>query len=246
MSTMPLVAVSIARGVWHESGVRVHYLPEAYTRALIDSGMTPVFVPVTIDDDSLRSIYERVDGIVLAGGGDVHPWRLGLTDSDPDAAHAIEIDVSRDETEITLARWAYEDDKPLLGICRGIQVMNVALGGSLILDIPSQVGETVTHQKENTPYWRRAILHDVEIEDHSRLAEAVGGETLAVNSIHHQAIKTAADPLKVTARAGDGVIEGVEDANRRFFLGVQWHPEEIFYDSPRMRALFQSFGDVMR
>jgi putative glutamine amidotransferase len=133
-----------------------------------------------------------------------------------------------------------------LGICRGIQVMNVALGGSLILDIPSQVGDSVRHQVGSTPQWRRAFLHDVEVTRQSRLAEAVGPDTLAVNSIHHQAIKTVADGLQATAYASDGVIEGVEDANRRFFLGVQWHPEEIFEDSPRMQALFQSFGDVMR
>jgi putative glutamine amidotransferase len=143
-------------------------------------------------------------------------------------------------------RLAHQNDKPLLGICRGIQVMNVAMGGTLILDIPAQVGDAVTHQVESTPKWRKAILHDVEIDSQSRLAEAVGAETLPVNSIHHQAVKMVAKSLRVTACASDGVIEGLEDPTRRFFLGVQWHPEEIYFDSPRMQALFQSFGDVMR
>jgi putative glutamine amidotransferase len=89
-------------------------------------------------------------------------------------------------------------------------------------------------------------MHDVEIDSQSRLAEAVGAETLPVNSIHHQAVKMVANSLRVTACASDGVIEGLEDPTRRFFLGVQWHPEEIYFDSPRMLALFLSFGDVMR
>jgi putative glutamine amidotransferase len=219
----------------------VHYLPEAYTQALSASGMTPVFIPATISKDALRDIFDRVDGIVLAGGGDVHPCHFGIHES----SLALEIDKARDSTEFALVRWAHQDDKPLLGICRGVQVMNVAMGGTLILDIPSQVGENIRHLVDSTPQWRRAILHDVEIERQSRLAEAVGGETLAVNSIHHQAVKKVADSLRVTAWAGDGVIEGVEDASRRFFLGVQWHPEEIYAESPRMQALFQSFGDAM-
>ena len=243
---MPLVAVSIPRGVWFQSGVDVHYLPEAYTKALSASGMIPVFVPATLSEDALRAVFERADGIVLAGGGDVHPRYMGMDTSDPESTHAIGIDEARDHSEITLVRWAHQEDKPLLGICRGVQVMNVALGGSLILDIPSQVGEAVRHQVDTTPQWRRAILHDVEVAGQSRLADALGAETLAVNSIHHQAIKTVAEGLQATAYASDGVIEGVEDANRRFFLGVQWHPEEIYFDSPRMQALFQSFGDVMR
>jgi putative glutamine amidotransferase len=243
---MPLVAVSIARGVWQKSGVNVHYLPEAYTQALSASGMTPVFIPASISEDSLRDVFDRVDGVVLAGGGDVNPCFMGMDESDPDTIHAIEIDDARDQTEFSLVRLAHQNDKPLLGICRGIQVMNVAMGGTLILDIPAQVGDAVTHQVESTPKWRKAILHDVEIDSQSRLAEAVGAETLPVNSIHHQAVKMVANSLRVTACASDGVIEGLEDPTRRFFLGVQWHPEEIYFDSPRMQALFQSFGDVMR
>ena len=246
MSSMPLVAVSIARGVWYESGVDVHYLPEAYTRALTASGITPVFIPATIDQDALRTVYERVDGVLLAGGGDVHPCHMGMDEANPETVHAIEIDDARDQTEMALVRWAYAEDKPLFGICRGIQVMNVALGGSLVLDIPALVGDTVTHQVDTTPKWRRAMLHEVDVAQDSRLAGIVGGGPLTVNSIHHQAVKTAAEPLKVTACAPDGVIEGIEDPARRFFLGVQWHPEEIYADSPQMQALFRAFGDVMR
>jgi putative glutamine amidotransferase len=143
---MPLVAVSIARGVWQKSGVNVHYLPEAYTQALSASGMTPVFIPASISEDSLRDVFDRVDGVVLAGGGDVNPCFMGMDESDPDTIHAIEIDDARDQTEFSLVRLAHQNDKPLLGICRCIQVMNVAMGGTHILDIPAQVGDAVKHQ----------------------------------------------------------------------------------------------------
>lgn len=246
MAGTPLVGVTIARGIWHSSRVPVHYTPEAYTRALCAADMIPLLIPATLDEAALRRIYERVDGILLTGGGDVHPRFSCFDAAAPETHHAADIDESRDVTEFKLTQWAFEDDKPLLGICRGVQVLNVALGGTLIMDIPAQVGTRVTHQEYELSRDRAKFLHEVRLEPQSCLATLVGNGQFAVNSIHHQAIDVPADRLCPTAYAPDGVIEAVEAPEKRFFLGVQWHPEEIYPTSPASQQLFQSFARSMR
>jgi putative glutamine amidotransferase len=243
MPSMPLVAVSMSRGFPKNNGVPMHYLSEAYTNALIASGIIPLLIPSTIAVEGLRAIYERVDGIVLSGGGDMHPSCLGMDANDAEATFANDIDEQRDAIEINLTRWAYDDDKPLLGICRGHQVLNVALGGSLVMDIPAAIGTTVPHRVDSTPQWRRAFLHSVTVSEGTRLASILGEGEIRVNSIHHQAVKGLGEGLQAVAIAPDGVIEAVEIPQARFFVGVQWHPEEI-YDA--MKPLFESFAAVMR
>jgi putative glutamine amidotransferase len=243
---MPLIAVSMTRGTRQETGVPMTFLYEAYTRALGASGVTPLLIPSTLGEDALRELYERVDGIVLTGGGDVNPSCSGLEAADDEFALATEIDESRDFTEMTLARWAYEEDKPLFGICRGHQVMNVALGGTLLMDIPHEVGTAVTHSLGSLQPDRMKLLHTVEVENGSCLSKAVGSGTVSVNSIHHQAVRDLAPGLHATAHAPDGIIESIEAPGARYFLGVQWHPEELFENHPAMRALFQSFADSLR
>ena len=240
-----LVAITSMRETRQYNGAQVGttFLFDAYLYALSTCGLTPIIVPPILDEESLRRIYQGVDGIVLSGGGDMHPRFL---DTSPEEnTYAEEIDEARDETELRLVRWAFEDDKPLFGICRGQQVMNVALGGSLIMDIPAQIGETVPHQVHNDPQRRFKLLHDIQIEPQTKIASILGAGTLSTNSIHHQAVKDIAPPLQCTSTAPDGIIESLEAPEARFFLGVQWHPEEIYTRHPKMHLLFQAFADTL-
>jgi putative glutamine amidotransferase len=174
--------------------------------------------------DPVDAVVGSCAGLLLTGGADIDPGRYG------EVRHATVagIDAARDEYEIALVRAALAADLPVLAICRGLQLLNVAAGGSLIQDIPSQVGTSVPHQVGHPP---DAIAHDVSIVPGSRLAGlmsgAVGGGRLAVNSRHHQAVRRLADRFAITAEAPDGVIEAFERPDARFCVAVQWHPENF-------------------
>jgi putative glutamine amidotransferase len=205
------------------------------------AGGLPVLVPVGVDDDTLRGIYERLDGVLLPGGGDIDSGHWG------EALHptVYGLDPARDRTEMTLARWATEDDRPIFGICRGHQVFNVALGAPLIQDIPSQFTSELTHNNF-MPIPRTHLAHVVAIEPASQLARIVGAtNAVQVNSIHHQAVRTPAPGLAVTAVSPDGLIEATEMPGKRFVLTVQWHPEDLSSDD-RMFNLFREFVRAAR
>ena len=171
----------------------------------------------------------------MSGGGDIAPEIYGET------AHPAtnEIEADRDRVELALARWVVEKEKPFLAICRGIQVLNVALGGTLVQDIPSEVPDALEHSFERGIVERNYHAHPVKIAADSRLAQVMRTEIAQTNSWHHQAIKQVAAQLKITATAPDGVIEAVEVPGRRFAIGVQWHPEWMFEDQPEQRRLFE-------
>ena len=212
-----------------------------YVRSINDAGGVPVMVPVTIDAESLRSLYDSADGVMLTGGADLDPAVFG------EEPHPLTkgVDADRESAETLLARWAVDDDKPVLGICRGVQQLNVALGGSLIQDIPSQQPSTLEHSAGKLSPARDYVAHTICVEPHSRLAEALGlgeaGGEVGVNSFHHQALKRVSDRLQITSRATDGIIESVEMPDRRFVVGVQWHPEEMSAGRADMMRLFVSF-----
>ncbi len=206
-----------------------------YTRALDLNGGTPFFVPLQLSEPSLRAIYERMDGLLLAGGEDVHPREYG----EEVAAYCGEIDEMRDAAELTLARWALREQKPILAICRGIQLLNVAAGGSLFQDIETQHPDPIAHRWNKEAQQDR--WHPVVIDEGTRLARAFGATQLDVNSAHHQALKQVADDLHVIARASDEIIEAVEGANGAFVLGVQFHPERMLEREPRAHGIFREF-----
>jgi gamma-glutamyl-gamma-aminobutyrate hydrolase PuuD len=187
--------------------------------------------------DRPEDVIRSVDGLLLAGGGDVLPSIYG------EAAHPTysAAEPGRDDYELELARRAVEADLPLLAICRGIQVLNVARGGSLVQDIPDEVGSTVNHTHRESPV---TIAHEVWITEGSLLDrlmhENLEGDSCLVNSRHHQAPKRLGTGLAVSATAPDGVIEAIEDPSRRFCLGVQWHPEN-FYRTGEFRPIFEGF-----
>ena len=187
--------------------------------------------------DRPAEVVASADGILLPGGGDVQPSFYGATPHQTfDAAEA-----GRDEFELELARRASAADVPLLAICRGIQVLNVARGGTLVQDIPDELRTALNHSLREPSF---AIAHDIWISDGSLLerlmSDRLESDTCPVNSRHHQSIKDVGEGLVVSATAPDGVIEAVEDPARRFLLGVQWHPEN-FYRTGEFRELFEAF-----
>jgi putative glutamine amidotransferase len=235
MPSMPLIGVSIKRirpGMMDDQLLAVR---PSYPHAVARGGGLPALIPLHLDDRTLRAFYDRMDGIVLSGGGDVHPDTYRAARS-PYTTGIIE---ERDRTELQLARWAVEDDKPLLAICRGLQILNVALGGTLIQDILDEVPNAMRHESPNDNYDR--IMHQVDVILGSKVYAALGDQAhLGVNSLHHQALKEVAAPLEITACAPDGIIEGVEHPDRRFVVGVQWHPEAMVDQHPPMLRLFES------
>jgi putative glutamine amidotransferase len=208
---------------------------QSYVRALSAAGCAPVLIPLLSDDERLHAIYERLDGIVFPGGADVAPSEYGEEPID----NLNVIEPERDRTELTLARWAYEDNLPILGICRGQQLLNVALGGSLYQDLRHQGVNEVEHAEAHGR-GRTALIHHVRLDPDSRLAQLIDETSLDVNSLHHQAVKAVAPRLRVTGKSDDGVVEALESDDRRFLIAVQWHPEEID-EVPWVRRLFSGF-----
>lgn len=193
-----------------------------------------------MDPDWSRTILERADALVLTGGEDVDPARYG------EAPHPAlgRISEERDAAEISLVQTARELRLPTLAICRGAQILNVALGGTLIQDIPSQVGTEINHDPDSP---RTSHSHSVEVATDSRLGRTLGVTRMDVNSVHHQAIQRVAPTLRVVATAPDGVIEGVETApdDPWWCVGVQWHPEDMFERSELDARLFSALAGAI-
>jgi putative glutamine amidotransferase len=217
----------------------VFRLREDYVRAVETAGGLPLVLAPGRPEDA-ADLLDHVSALVLTGGADIDPSLYGESRR-PEVKAVFR---ERDQFEIALCREALRRDLPLLAICRGHQVLNVATGGTLIQDIPSQVGGALNHDPD-TERWQPA--HDVRILPGTRLREILGRDRIAVNSIHHQSIKTPGRGLVVSASAvGDDVIEGIEAPGRRFVLGVQWHPE-AFWDQPQdFQSLFAALAGASR
>lgn len=219
---------------------RCWVMSQQYVRVLVGAGAVPWIIPlIRSDEDTLRAIYDRLDGVFLPGGVDLHPSSY----AEEPTAHCGRTDPDRDWTELTLTRWALADKKPLLAVCRGVQVVNVAAGGTVHQDLAAQVPGTIKHDyfPSQGTYTRDLLVHDVRIPEGTRLARLLGTGTLRVNSMHHQGIKRVAPGLRPNAFAPDGLIEGLESPNGHFLLGVQWHPEALVERDPAMGRLFGAF-----
>ena len=206
-----------------------------YIESLRRAGAVPVVIPP--QPENARELVESLDGILLAGGDDCDPAVYG-----EEKHPTVEpMDVRRQESDLTLAKVARQRGIPTLGICLGVQVMNVAAGGTLIQDIESQLETEIEHVSEPEDRAR----HDVLIENDTRLASILGINEINVNSSHHQAINKIGEGLNVTAHAPDGIVEGLEDPRHPFYVGVQWHPE----DMPREESaskIFRAFVEAAR
>jgi putative glutamine amidotransferase len=214
-------------------GVRIPFL-----ESIIEAGGTPLIIPLCKPGIWLDELYQELDGVLLPGGGDIHPRRFAQ-DIHPKTGPICEL---RDEIELILAKKCAIDKKPLLGICRGVQVMNVALGGTLIQDIPDQTKSKVNHRQDSDDKFLDATGHDVVIEPNSMLAKLVGKVRAGVNSFHHQAIDRLGHNLRSVAASSDDLIEAVELDNHPFYLGVQWHPELMWQKAEAgFLNIFQAF-----
>jgi putative glutamine amidotransferase len=239
MTNFPLIGLTATR-VKNEKGPASVRISEKYTQAVCLAGGVPVILPFDLREERFQDLVTRLDGILFTGGGDVHPERYGsrmhpLVDS---------VDRERDRVEIALARAAQRLGKPFFGICRGIQVINVALGGTLYEDVLEQMPGAQPHAY-SSEWPRNHLAHPVQVSPDSRLAQILGGETVRVNSLHHQGVCRLAPDARPTAWAPDGLVEAIEFPDHPYGLAVQWHPEWLQELAP-MRALFSAFVEAAK
>jgi putative glutamine amidotransferase len=221
-------------------------LNQSYSQALMQAGAVPVILPnLTEDAEMVTQTLARLDGLLLSGGWDISPTRYGESPLN----ETVKVDEKRDQAEFAFLYAALERGMPLLAICRGIQALNVARGGTLYQDIPTQIATPLQHQQTQPRY---IPTHTVAVEPDSRLAQIVGATCIQTNSMHHQAVREIGEGLRVTARAEDGVIEALEVPQHRFVVAVQFHPEELALSSDNnesalaSRALFRAFIEACR
>ena len=231
----PLIGITAA---YDDRRAGFHSFRQDYVRAVELGGGLPVIVAPLRDPKDAPRFLERLDGLVLSGGSDVDPALYGQAPR-PELGKVVR---ERDDFELALTRAALERDLPILAICRGQQVLNVATGGTLIQDIPSTVKRGGGHDARSER-WERS--HEVRIEPGSRLHRMLGRDRVDVNSFHHQAVDELGRGLVVSARSPvDGIIEGVELPGRRFVIGVQWHPESFWNQAESFQGLFTALAEA--
>jgi putative glutamine amidotransferase len=214
-----------------------------YLLTLESVGAVPWLIPLLEDEDVLRQIYDRLDGIFLGGGVDLDPASYGAAREEA----CGNTDLDRDRVELLLARWAEADGKPVFGVCRGMQILNVVAGGTLIQDFAVSMPHLLKHDYFPTDgHARDYLAHDVALAPDSRLASAFGRTRVMVNSMHHQGVARLGAGLVATAHAADGLIEAVEGLGGEFRVGVQWHPEMLIDSGDGTRRLFEAFIDAAR
>ena len=216
----------------------------AYVASVEGAGAVPLPIPMLVSRDHLRQLFLMCDALLLPGGADVDPARYGES---VDGACDVAADPELDEHELTLTRWALDADLPLLAICRGTQLLNVALGGTLWQDIAAQSAGDPAHDNHGAATARTELVHDVDVVPGTLLHRVLGTGRLRVNSLHHQAIRNVGEGLVVGARAvPDGLVEAVELPGSRMVLGVQCHPEELTAEHDWARRLFAALVDTAR
>ena len=217
---------------------------KSYVTPLLAEHGLPIFLPQLEDLHQLDSLANNIDGLLLAGGADIDPAIYGQ----PPIKELEDVDHARDRTEIILIEWALENNLPILAICRGLQMVNVAAGGTLHQDIPKDLHLPTEHRQQPPSY--QALAHHghlITIASKSRLAQIVGHHEIWVNSMHHQAINRLGRDLKVTARSSDQVIEAIESKNTdHWLIGLQSHPEAMFEHDPWIKKLFREFIQAAR
>ncbi len=240
MST-PIIGITTRTAPVPPSQLLSVMVQQSYTTAIQNAGGLPLLIPSSIQENDLKELSKHLDGILFTGGGDIateifngehHPAVYG-------------IDALRDAIELGLARLVAQDGKPFLGICRGLQVANVALGGTLYTHIADQLPNALVHDypgEDGVPA-RTALAHLVRIEEDSQIGKIFAEPIMHVNSLHHQGIKDVAPGFKAVAYAPDGLVEAIELAEHPFGLAVQWHPEWLT-DQQAILRLFKAFVDA--
>lgn len=232
--TPPIIGITVSRNF--ENYQFYNQNPSVYAEAIVRAGGLPLLVPVEFPLASIKLLITTIDGLLISGGDDVD-YRLYGGEAHPTIEGICQ---QRDQLEMELLKGAIQAKKPVLGICRGIQLINVALGGTLFTHIPAQFTTDLVHStpEENG---RSSLVHEVELEANSKLGRIIGLKRFQVNSFHHQAIQIPAPDLRVTARASDGLIEAVELADNPFgVIGIQWHPECLLAIESQLK-IFKAF-----
>ena len=232
----PLIGIPCNAIIRAETGRPIYANNRAYVHAVESAGGVPILIPMINDLNILTALLTRLDGLLLPGGIDLHPSRYG------EEVHPLteEADLEHDEFEITLASWAFQEDIPVLGVCRGMQLINIALGGSLYQDIDDQYPDSIGHTHRNLP--RTHLAHRISVDPGSRMEKILGTQEVWVNSLHHQAIKAPGKGVRITGHASDGIPELLEVTGYRFVMATQCHPEEIYSkEEPAFACLFSAF-----
>lgn len=233
----PLIGITCQPALNANSQRPMYGLGRSYVHAVELAGGIPLLIPPMGDDESLRAIAERLDGILLSGGNDVDPARYG---EEPIPQLGL-VEPERDALELSLAQIAIQDEQPLFGICRGMQALNVAQGGTLYQDIGAQQPEAIKHDYHSYEGPRDMRAHEITVAAGSPLAAIVGEKGYAVNSFHHQAVKEPGKNVKIIGWAEDGLAEAMMVEEHPFALAVQYHPEELVDSDPAALALFEAF-----
>jgi putative glutamine amidotransferase len=237
MKNMPLIGVTPSFDYAKET-VMLH---ESYTEGVNSAGGLAFILSPSEDEKLLHRYLDGCDGLLLTGGADIDAMYYG----EENLPYSQEISPVRDFMEIFLVRKAVELNKPVLGICRGIQVINAALGGTLFQDIYAQIpGKNILKHSQEAPRWYP--VHEISIVPGSRVFESFGRTCVKVNSFHHQAVRDPAPGFAVTSRSSDGIIESIEHFHKNFVVGVQWHPERMFSKDEAYLGIFRSFVDACK
>jgi putative glutamine amidotransferase len=234
----PIIGITTNQST-NSYGQPIILLQQSYVRAIMQAGGVPMLIPSVISQDGWDAVYSRLDGVLFSGGGDMSLEHFA---GDPHP-RIDDVEPERDSVELKMLQAAASDGKPFLGICRGCQVMNVALGGTLYTHLPDQLPNALDHSYPGN--MRTVLVHEVKIEEGTRVAEIYGTPIIKVNSLHHQGLKDIATTLRVAGHAPDGLVEAVELPDHPFAVGVQWHPEWLT-DQEVTRNLFRKFVEAAK
>jgi putative glutamine amidotransferase len=232
----PVIGITTSEGT-NPDGLPAILLLQAYANAILQAGGVPALIPSMLAEKGWDILYDRLDGVMFSGGGDIAPEYFNGQDHPRIAG----IEPLRDSIEMSLLRVVVNDGKPFLGICRGIQTVNVGLGGTLYEHLGEQFPREIDHTYPTT--MRTTLVHQVKIEEGTQIADVVGEPILKVNSLHHQGLRDIAPGLRVTGYAPDGLVEAVELPGHPFGIAVQWHPEWLTDQQPT-RNLFKAFVEA--
>jgi len=235
----PLIGITCSRRIvegWapDSPGDTIDYTFEEYSKAIRYCGGAPVLIPVAQNRKTLQAILDRIAGLLLSGGPDIHPKSY----HEQPLPELGEVDEDLDRMELEIAKVAFQRNLPILAICRGVQVLNVSRGGTLYQDIPTQVQDSINHLQNVD---KTIHTHTVRIEGKTFLHRILKTREIWVNGKHHQAIKNLAPDFVISARARDGIIEAIENPSKPFVLGVQWHPEGTWEKDLYSKKLFRAF-----
>lgn len=209
-----------------------------YIHSIVAAGGAPVLLPVVEREDVIEGYLSIIDGIMFTGGNDISPMLYG----ENPIKEVVSISEDRDYFEFLLYKKAYMRSIPMLGICRGVQLINTAAGGTLYQDINAQKENSISHSQSDTP--ASNLYHSIKISKDSKLYSIMGSEELSVNSFHHQSVKKTAPGFNITALSPDGIVEAIESTDKSFILGVQWHPEGLVDKHPEFLKLFKALIDA--